>query len=43
VKELKRKKEEGQRALSVVELWFAAADFPKRALGSDVVTEAKKV
>jgi hypothetical protein len=30
-------------ASSVVELWFAAADFPKGALGPDVVTKAKKV
>ena len=30
-------------ASSVVELWFAVADFPKGALGADVVTKAKKV
>ena len=30
-------------ASSVVELWFVAADFPKGALGADVVTKAKKV
>jgi len=27
-------------ASSVVELWFAAADFPKGAVGADVVTKA---
>jgi hypothetical protein len=27
-------------ASSVVELWFAVADFPKGALGADVVTKA---
>src|SRR5207247_5516512 len=27
-------------ASSVVELWFAAADFPKGAVGADVVTGA---
>ena len=30
-------------ASSVVELWFAAADFPKGAVGADVVTKATKV
>ena len=30
-------------ALSVVELWFATADFPKGALGAEVVTKATKV
>jgi len=25
---------------SVVELWFAVADFPKGAIGADVVTKA---
>jgi hypothetical protein len=28
---------------SVVELWFAAADFPKGAVGADVVTKAALV
>jgi len=27
-------------ASSVVELWFAAADFPKRAMALDVVAKA---
>jgi hypothetical protein len=41
-----RKDEEGKLifipacASSVVELWFAAADFPKDAVGADVVTKA---
>ena len=30
-------------ASSVVELWFAVADIPKRAVGPGVVTKATKV